>query len=488
MAAPRQVSSVWIGALLGAGALLALALLAQTVVNYAYVSTNLIRQQARRTAEERVRNVERATRLARPQNAEAYQAILDDLRAEVGEQVAALTLLQANGSIVATTGQTIPMLGPDERRELLADRDAPLVRADRDGRELLVGVFPCRCAFPRQASTAAEQTGTGRLLLEVVLYRDSLSAPFARLRRNAAVSAGAALALLVSVTLIAARFQRYVRGKQLEAQAELARQVQRDLLPGAAAWPLGVDIAADCRPAWQVGGDFYDVVTLPDGRVAFAIGDVSGHGISAALLMGLIHGAMSSPPWGLSEEDPARAAERLNQLLITKSSGDRFASLFWCAYDPASSTVHYVNAGHLPALWLHVRPDGSTAIDRLADGGPVLGVLTTAGYRTVSITAHPGDLLVLFSDGIVEAPSRSGEPFGEERLIAIAEAHRARPSREICDVILAAVATFTSKAAAQDDQTLLVVRLWSRREEEDEDVTDRSRPQASATGTSPAPA
>lgn len=484
MAAPRRVSSVWIGALLGAGALLALALLAQTIVNYSYVSTNLIRQQARRTAEERVRNVERAARLSRPQNAEAYQAILDDLRAELGEQVAALTLLHANGSIVATTGQMVPTLGPDERRRLVADREAPLVRTGRDGRDLLVGVFPCRCALPREAATTPEQTGTGRLLLEVVLYRDSLSAPFTRLRRNAAVSAGAALALLVSVALIAGRFQRYVRGKQLEAQAELARQVQRDLLPDEAAWPSGVDVGAVCRPAWQVGGDFYDLVTLPDGRVTFAIGDVSGHGISAALLMGLIHGAMSSPPWGVTQEDPARAAERLNELLITKSSGDRFASLFWCSYDPASFTVHYVNAGHLPAVWLHARPDGSPAVDRLADGGPVLGVLTTATYHTASITARPGDLLVLFSDGIIEAPNRSGEPFGEERLIAATEAHRARPAREICEGILTAVATFTGKVAVQDDQTLLIVRLWNRRD--GDPVIAGSRPQASIAQCLPA--
>ena len=78
-----------------------------------------------------------------------------------------------------------------------------------------------------------------------------------------------------------------------------------------------------------MGGDFYDIVTLAGGRVSFVVGDVSGHGISAALLMGLIHGAMSNPPWGASE-DPDRAAVRLNDLLLTKSSGERFASLFWC--------------------------------------------------------------------------------------------------------------------------------------------------------------
>lgn len=462
MALPSRASSVWIRALLAGGALLALALLAQTIVNYSYVSTNLIRQQARRTAEERVRNVERAARLARPQDAEAFRGILDELRAEMSDQIAALALVHADGSTLASSGEMRATAGPDSRTRVLADRDAPFAQTSWEGREVLVGVLPCRCSLPRQPATAASQTGTGRLFLEVALYRDSLSAPFTRLRRNAAISASAALALLVSVTLIAARLRPYVRGKQLEVQAELARQVQRDLLPAAGAWPSGLDLSAVCRPAWEVGGDFYDIVTLPDERVSFALGDVSGHGISAALLMGLIHGAMSSPPWGVSQEDPGRAAERLNQLLIAKSSGDRFASLFWCSYDPASSTVRYINAGHLPALWLRLRPDGSTAIERLAEGGPILGVLTTAVYNAVSVAARPGDLLVLFSDGIVEAPNSRGEPFGEDRLIAVTEARQHRPSREICESILGSVSTFTGQVPAQDDQTLLVVRLWAR--------------------------
>ena len=324
----------------------------------------------------------------------------------------------------------------------------------------LLACFPVAAVLPRQVPAGGDPAGTGRLLLEVALYRDSLSAPFARLIRTSAISASAALALLVSVSLIAVRFGRYVRGKQLEAQADLARQVQRDLLPGPEAWPASLDIAADCLPASQVGGDFYDVVRLPGGRVAFALGDVSGHGISAALLMGLIHGAMNSPPWGVSEDDPHDAASRLNDLLLTKSSGERFASLFWCSYDPASRTLRYINAGHLPPLWLRAQPGGAAPVDRLAEGGPLLGLLSTAAYRTVSVEARAGDLLVLFSDGIVEAMNSRGEPFGEERLIATARAHQERPARAICDEILAAVRTFLGNAPAQDDQTLLVVRLW----------------------------
>jgi sigma-B regulation protein RsbU (phosphoserine phosphatase) len=213
-------------------------------------------------------------------------------------------------------------------------------------------------------------------------------------------------------------------------------------------------------PASQVGGDFYDVVQLPAGRVAFALGDVSGHGMSAALLMGLIHGAMSSPPWGMSDESPDAAAARLNDLLLAKSSGERFASLFWCSYDPASRTLRYVNAGHQPPLWLRSRPDGGGAVDRLAESSLLLGLMSTAVYRTVSVAAHEGDLLVLFSDGIVEATNGRGESFGEARLIAVAQAHRQRPARAICDEIFTAVRAFLGKVPAQDDQTLLVVRLW----------------------------
>ncbi len=460
------VSNLGIRAFFAAGALLAVALLVQTILNYEYVSTNLIRQQARRTADERVRNVERAARLSRPQDADAFQAILDDVRAETSDQIASLTLLQADGSVVAAAGPAALAMTPAERARFLSDSGAPFAQLRDGGRDVLIGVFPCRCSLPRAMTDARRAGPPGRALLELGLYRDSLSAPFARLRRNAAIGASAALALFLSVTVLAVRFGAYVRGKQLETQAELARQVQRDLLPGTSAWPAGVDLAAECVPAWQIGGDFYDVVSLSAGRVAFALGDVSGHGISAGLLMALVHGAMSSPAWGASGEDPARAAERLNQLLLAKSSGDRFVSLFWCDFDPRSLQLRYVNAGHPPPLWLRRAPQDAPVNERLGEGGPILGVLSTATYQTASVEVSEGDLLVLFSDGIVEAANRRGEPFGEERLIATVEAKHDRPARAICDAVRSAVVAFTEGLPPQDDQTLLVVRLWRRNGDE----------------------
>jgi hypothetical protein len=455
----RQSSSIWLKALWAAGVVLAIALLVQTVMNYRYVSNSLILQHARRVAEERVRNIERAARLARPQEPAAFQSLLDDLRVDMADQVAALALLQPDGTIVAASGGASAMSASDEQRRSPSAREVPLTREWRAGREMIVGVFPCRCGPPRQPAAGASAP-PGRLLLEVALYRDSLSAPFARLRRNATISASAALTLLVALSLIALRFGPYVRGKQLEGQMDLARQVQRDLLPGSAALPSGIDIAVEFIPAWQVGGDFYDIVSLPGGHVSFVVGDVSGHGISAALLMGLIHGAMSTPPWGTSGDEPEAAAARLNELLVTKSSAGRFASMFWCAYDSVSGVLRYINAGHLPGLLLRQTTDGTWGIERLTEGGPVLGILPDATYRTAAVEAHDRDLLVLFSDGISEATNDRDDYFGEERLAAVVQHHHGLPAAASCQAILSAVRSFTGDRPPQDDQTLLVVRLW----------------------------
>jgi hypothetical protein len=370
--------------------------------------------------------------------------------------VASIALVHADGTVLAASGPSA--LSVDDRKRLAADRGVLLDGESADGRSILTGVFVCRCGAPRATTASAGQAV--RLFLEISIYRDSLSAPFARVRRNAGLSAAAALALLLAVGLIALRFGPYVRGQQLSVQVDIARQVQRDLLPAAERWPAGVDVVAECLPAASVGGDFYDVVTLPEGRVSFALGDVSGHGLPSALLMGLIYGAMSSPPWGAEGKDPERGASLLNDLLLTKSSDARYASLFWCDYNPASGLLRYVNAGHLPPLWLRIAPDGHPVVHRLSDGGPVLGLLDRAEYHTAAVEATAGDVLVLFSDGIVETADNQGDLFGDARLTAVVQQHALAPARTICDAILTAARTFGDHRPAQDDQTVLVVRLW----------------------------
>jgi stage II sporulation SpoE-like protein len=433
-------------------------LLIQTAMNYRYVSDNLIRQEALRVAEDTVRIVERAARMGRLESVQSAASLLEEVRSERADYLAWMVLRQGDGAVTASAGDAGSPRPRRPGRRGSADQGLDREQSST-GRDLLVGGFPCRCGIgERTTGPGAGRGGPAPAAIEIALYGDGLSAPFARLRRDALVSTAAALTLLVSLVLIARRFGAYVRGKQLEAQINLARRVQQDLLPRSSSPPPGVDVAAECLSAARVGGDFFDIVSLPGQRYAFLVGDVSGHGISAALLMGLIHGAMSSPHWGVADDEASRAAE-LNHLLVTKSSVERFASLFWCAFDPAAARLRYINAGHPPPLWIRRRDHVPAAVDRLTVGGPVLGVLEAARYAVEEVPAAPGDVLVLFSDGVVEATNDAGEFFGDDRLVGVVRQSAEAPPRAMVDAILSAVRTFTGGRRAEDDQTLLIVRL-----------------------------
>ena len=294
-------------------------------------------------------------------------------------------------------------------------------------------------------------------MLEIALYLESASSVFSPLRRNLIISILAALGLASAMILIWVQFPRYVRGKQLEEQLELARKVQADLLPPSNSALGGLDFAAACVPAWQVGGDFYDVFTTNQDRVAIVLGDVAGKGLSAALLMGMLHGALRSMRWMDTPADQEISWKQLNYLLSTRTAPERFASLFWGSYDREARIIRYVNAGHLPPLL--VRPNGTCKISRLEEGGPILGVLPTAVYHQGEVAVQPGDLLVLYSDGIVEAANASEEEFGEERLCSIIQEKCTRPSAEILDEILKQVRAYIQEAPPQDDMTLVVARI-----------------------------
>jgi sigma-B regulation protein RsbU (phosphoserine phosphatase) len=254
---------------------------------------------------------------------------------------------------------------------------------------------------------------------------------------------------------LAFRFRSYLRGRQLESQLAAARQVQRELMPATDRHIPGVDVAADYTPASHVGGDLVDVLDLPGGRVGFMLGDVSGKGISAALLMGLVQGAMNASAADLAGDHPEVAAARLNDLLVDKSTEGRFTSLFWCAFDPATAMLRYVNAGHPPAFLIR----GNGAVDSLVTGGPVLGVIGGAAFESETIAVHPGDLLVAYSDGLPEASNAVDEEFGQERIAATVAEHATRSAQGICDTLLAAVDGFAAADRPRDDRTLLVVRF-----------------------------
>ncbi|MBI4519348.1 MAG: PP2C family protein-serine/threonine phosphatase [Gemmatimonadetes bacterium] len=476
---------LWFKLAILAGAGLAILLLVQTSATYRYVSENLVRLEARRSADRTVRTLETAARLVGAADPAGLGPILDDIRLDAPERVAWISVRSPSGELLAASGPAGPLsLSRDELLQIVEQRGTLSAR-DHDGRPILVALLPCRCARPlppgdgttgteRRAEPArpspANSSGLnaglprGPLLAEVAMYRDGISAPFGGIRRQVIVTSLAALALLGALAIIWLRFRPYLRGRLLEHQLVLARNVQHDLLPPADRQPPTVGVGAACVPASHVGGDFYDVVPLDSRRVAFLVGDVSGHGISAALLMGLIHGAMSASEWTEPDGDRPRAAQRLNELLLAKSSAERFASLFWCAYDADTGLLRYINAGHLPALWMRRTITNEVIVERLSEGGPVLGVLPGATYQQGEIRVEPGDLLAIFSDGVIEADGDAQEEFGEGRLVSAIRNAWGRPAREICDGVLARVRAFEGNRPSRDDQTLLVVDFGAVRD------------------------
>jgi sigma-B regulation protein RsbU (phosphoserine phosphatase) len=263
---------------------------------------------------------------------------------------------------------------------------------------------------------------------------------------------------MAALVLLAVRFPHYLRAQQIERELNLARRVQADLLPSPDTLSPYVDFSTECISAWQVGGDFCDVFHVAEDRTALVLGDVSGKGISAALLMALIHGAIHSVSWTRSTQDHVNASRQLNTLLCQKTAIERFTSLFWGCFDPQRSTIQYINAGHLPPYL--VRKTGNDfEAHRLETGGPVMGLLPNANYQQGEEFAAPGDLLVAFSDGVVEAAGEAGEEFGDKRLLQAIQDHWDASATDIRNAIHQRLKEFTGDVPVVDDQTLIVVRF-----------------------------
>lgn len=238
----------------------------------------------------------------------------------------------------------------------------------------------------------------------------------------------------------------------LKSDLEIARDIQIAMLPRGEHATGDARVFGTTRPANTVGGDFYDVLTLSDGRLMIAVGDVAGKGSPAALLMALLLAMLRT----LVDEglDAARLITRLNVQICRHSPGSRFITLFYGLYTPSTGALEYVNAGHLPPL---VRR-ASGAIDRLDGGGMALGMFDHAAYETRRVTLAPGDTLVLYTDGITEAENREGRAFEDAGLEAIL-AHRRdeRDPETVARAIIAAVDAHAGDVRLHDDLTVAVL-------------------------------
>jgi sigma-B regulation protein RsbU (phosphoserine phosphatase) len=204
-----------------------------------------------------------------------------------------------------------------------------------------------------------------------------------------------------------------------------------------------------------VGGDYYDFLELPDGRLGIAIGDVSGKGVGAALMMASLEASLRA--LASVVQDPADLMARVNSLVCQASAANRYATLFYAEYDPATRRLTYVNAGHNPPIVLR-NCGGACQVLRLEAGGPVIGLLPQCYERGV-FSHEAGDLVVLFTDGVSESMNVRDEEWGEESLIELAKTCRGLPALEGMRRILTAAQAFAGSAPQHDDMTLVVLRV-----------------------------
>jgi len=249
-----------------------------------------------------------------------------------------------------------------------------------------------------------------------------------------------------------------VARERLESELNMAREIQQRLLPDSMPELPGFDVAGLSLPSRQVGGDYFDFIDLGKGVTGIAVADVSGKGIPAAMLMSNLQASLQGQI--IHSNHPAEITGRMNELLVRATEPHMFATFFCAVLDPVSAHFTYTNAGHNPPMLCSA--DGGSR--ELTAGGLILGMLPAQTYDQEEIQLAPGDVVVLFTDGISEAASTEDpepaqeEQFGEERLLEIVLAKRSKSAGEIKDAVMQAVSDFTRGFGQSDDITLVLIK------------------------------
>jgi hypothetical protein len=441
----------WFNIVLVSGAILAAVLLTNSIINYVWMTPRIVTGQIRREMNRVVVSLDQQVRKMAVADRGNLTAVLQNVR-NTESEIAWIEIRSKAQGVLAHVGiKAGPSFTEAEVRDRMRIREPLATTRKLASGDVVAEVFPFRVpsAEGRDASFAH---------LEIAMRADKADSALWPLRRNLIINCTAACALLLALITMRLRFRSYLRGRKLEHELEIAREVQRALLPSSELAPACVAAASDCVPASGIGGDIHDLFETDDGNVALVCGDVSGKGIPAALLMGVLHGAIRSMDWYRSAESHEAATRRLNRLLYERASDARFATLFWGYYDTSSERLHYINAGHCPPLLVR-RWRESVEIRPLEDGGQVLGLLPRTRYQQSRTELCPGDLLILYSDGVVEAANSAGEEFGQERLRAVITEHATCSPEQIRAAVLRAVVGFAGSAEFADDLTLMAIRF-----------------------------
>jgi len=247
--------------------------------------------------------------------------------------------------------------------------------------------------------------------------------------------------------------ERHAAQERLERDVAIAHDVQERLFPRKDPEIRGLECHGACRPARGVAGDYYDFLRLDAERVGIAAGDVAGKGLSAALLMASLQGAVRSFA-SMAGDGPVALARDLNAQMYALTESNRFATFFWAVFDERSRTLMWVNAGHNAPMLLRA----TGALERLPASGPPLGALPAASYRQATTALAPGDLLIVFTDGVTEAANTAGEEFGETRLEQLLRDQAGSTVGSLCQRIVDAVQDFEAGLPQMDDITVVAAR------------------------------
>ena len=238
---------------------------------------------------------------------------------------------------------------------------------------------------------------------------------------------------------------------KMREQVRLTAEIQAHLLPRAAPSIAGYDVAGRSVAAQEMGGDYFDYYALDNGTWSIVLGDVSGKGLPASLLMANVQGVIRL----LSSLDmqPAEVMNRANRLLCHSTPPEKFVTFFFSALDPAKHLLTFCNAGHSPGLHFH-----RGGVGRLVTRGAVLGMIESLAYKQDAVTLEPGDVVVIYSDGVTEAVDANDEELGEQRLCDVVDQNRHRSARKILDALFDAVDLHQRNQPQYDDTTAVILK------------------------------
>ncbi len=246
--------------------------------------------------------------------------------------------------------------------------------------------------------------------------------------------------------------EQRLENERIKQQMAQARDLQFQLLPITPPEVEGYDLTGISFPCYEVGGDYFDFIRLPDGALILTLGDVCGKGMDAAMLMSALHASVRAQ--AMASGSVAEMAAAINRYLVETTAPNKFATLWLGRLDPRAHELCSTNAGHNPPLLLRARGD----VEFLKKGGIPVGVLGEAVYEEERLHLEPGDVLVAFSDGISESMNEQGEEFGVARLVDVVRRHRELRAASLRDRIEEALSLFIGKGRPVDDMTLLILK------------------------------